>query len=725
MQLRITLGSIVLCSGLAMEAHAAPNDFCSPQVSYPVQDWHEVDSRFWTGASQFVGPPLVAAAGEITSVRSVWDAETRRVFLYWTVRGDPQINPAYDAVALGLTDASGTPFLYYQVHPFQSCGTTLGSVITDIGQLGSCATGRDVDPSTQRYATPMTTSAWGPLSTTNPVASHGSFPIVFEEPWVRVVDAGDTFDWEFKVAVRLPVAPGTGQVDPAVRLYGTALVAFRRTPEWHVMQHPVLCEAPVPETCGDHDLGPSPGPTSVVPLAPSWWMSVRTGNHPQCDGIELMRELVGSTHEIRDGVISGTNVVYPLPSSTVVIGEPTQLRAGFRNGMADIIHLGTVRAVFRMHTFGAHDSFANWLGIAENVPLLGEVEPGSYAGLPGQGMLQTPSWTPPGPTPPRPFRRAVAVFLRGQPHPGSKLVFRNDTVVKMMDFTTASVVRQPAEVSLLSRRLTDGQEAHSVVLLARHDRMPSVEACRESQGLAAGCQPVERGKDGAVALDDLARYTVHAFVDTGRRLELQEGEPARLLVPFASYGYHVYHEGELEGWEQGLRGAAPMDGIPSLYEVEVPPGHIVTLVDTIRAIDEETRPCAEANATSQRPRAPEPNRLVPGSQAGLSGVEVARASLGCDEVPIRPPCRADACPPVDPVVFIEASELTHVGQGTGQEPPEDRPPCPQTTCCVRDAETRTPGEAVRGSAGASAMGLLLLGLRRRRRRRSHRSRTRG
>jgi hypothetical protein len=92
-----------------------------------------------------------------------------------------------------------------------------------------------------------------------------------------------------------------------------------------------------------------------------------------------------------------------------------------------------------------------------------------------------------------------------------------------------------------------------------------------------GLRGVERGD----LFDYLSTYQVHAYYDTGEKLQLKDGSKIGILRPQTSFGYVVSHEGSLVGWETRIYGAEKITD--DLYVVRVPNHGAVKVTTAIQA----------------------------------------------------------------------------------------------------------------------------------------------
>ncbi len=708
-------------------ARAADDDLCVPQargVPGPQNKFPEWwvaaapgKAQRWTGASLRTGKPAGSATPEMATLRTVWDAPSRRLFLHWSIKGDPQINPQQDMVALALTDTSGNPLLYIDARPLLGCATTDTTDLADVS--GGCQGGELVSGGTPtspavRYAN-GTAGAWGSVTPVNGSAAEG-FAVVDENHWVQVSQSGALFDWDFKVSLQLPVG-SSNQVDPNVRIYGTSFVAFKSGPGIAdpvvTFEYPLLCNPDgLASTC-EMDHGAA-GPTlpDAVPSATTQWPAIQTGGIGDCKGIELDRDLVGSDESPIPGVVPGTSSPYSLPGRTIRASSGSRLRAGFHNDTTEALTTGSLQAEFRIANWGL--TYADWdeatWDLVATAPLAGAVAAGAYGGGPSQGAIQSDPYI--AGSVPTNDHQCMHVKLSGTPGSGDSLKFKVDSVYRNMDFVNASVVRRPADVNLIGRPLAPRQTAHPVYLVVRTHNMPSPARCSQYQGDLEGCFAVDWTKDPASGLPRLPYYTVHGFVDSGRRVNLPEAPQTPILTPFSSYGYYVQHRGKVEGWEHRLDGAPQLEPYSSVYRLDVAPGHVASVVDTIRVVDDQTSSCLEVAPPVVDPGS---SGVVAGGVPGSVPTPASSSSsskLGCEPAKVRPQCKPDECDAHDPCSYVEGSEYTHAQSG---EPPAEEPPASSPgpgTCCFNTAQT--PAQKVGGAGGASCMFVMLWGLRRRR-----------
>jgi hypothetical protein len=86
-------------------------------------------------------------------------------------------------------------------------------------------------------------------------------------------------------------------------------------------------------------------------------------------------------------------------------------------------------------------------------------------------------------------------------------------------------------------------------------------------------------------------WTVHGYIDSGKKLTLDDNSKVPILTPQTAFGYFVLHEGDLYGWETRLYGAEKL--APDFYVVRVPNNgsvHVETAIQAREKVDEQPLP---------------------------------------------------------------------------------------------------------------------------------------
>lgn len=702
----------VLASLVAIPtAQAAPNDACvrqaegvpgsanrTPEWWNPALSESQRDVR-WTGAS--VRTDDNASTPELARTRMIWDRASRTVFFELEVNGDPSINTSQDLVVLSVANAAGDgPELFMRFQPLRGCGT-----LSNCTGAGSAMSGSAISYSA---ATPSGTSTtWSALSSTNP---NPNFTV--EHPWVHVrevVSGGSTtYNWTLSFAMRVPVNTTTGEVRPNLRIYGNAIMYMPGPTSGTAVEFPLLCN-PGSGTSNDCLMFSGPSTGSLMDDLPvgnmaTTWPVLESANPSTCDGVEVLRPLVGSSYGAFAATVPGTAVPYEIPGFQIPHDTGARFRAGFHNDTARVVPAGSVQAEFRIANWGLQYSEwqnATWSLVA-TAELNAPVSAGGYAGALGEGRIESDVWVPAtsGLTLEN-THQCVHVRLRSS----SGVDFKVDSVYRNMDIVNASVARRPAIIDLGDRPVPKGKEEHDVYLLVRSEHMPDPSVCKATKGKLYGCakggklvlarralskkqkqvlsRDFEQGKlkidkaQLATLMEQKARkgkkaeelpyVVVHGMVDTGRRINLPDAPQTPVLVNFSDYGYYVQHEGEpVEGWETYMHGAEPVGDLKNLYKLEVKPKMVASVANTVRVLSKETQACK----TPPKPRWAVYSRkktedleakiqaeVGKGDLAEVAKVRVKDEQLGCDPPPLRLQCRIKNCGELSPAAYIEGSRF--------------------------------------------------------------------
>lgn len=708
------LAPLVASTALAVStapstALAAPNDACVrqaqavPGAANKTPEWwnpglseSQHDVR-WTGAS--VRTDDDTATPELARSRMIWDKASRTVFFELELNGDPAIDANQDLVMLSLANTTGNaPELFISFQPLRGCTT-----------VSNCTgNGAAVAPSAIRYSAASgsgTSITWTPLSSTNP---SGTFTV--EHPWVQVrpVSSGGTttYNWSLKFALQVPVS--SGEVRPNLRIYGNAVMYMPGLTSGTAVEFPLLCNPSSPTSNDCLMFSGAPGselPESLpIGAMSTTWPVLESANPGTCEGVEVLRPLVGSDYGTTSGVIPGTAVPYELPGAKIPHDTGARFRAGFHNDTTEALQPGSVTAEFRIANWGLqysdwHNATWSMVGTAE---LSAPVSAGSYAGAFGQGRLESDVWVP-GDSGLTLENSHQCMHVRLKSDRG--VDFKADSVYRNMDIIDASVARRPAVIDLGNRALPKGKSKHEVYLLVRSEHMPDPGTCKATKGKLYGCskggklfrarralskkqkQKLTRDfKDGRVKIskeqldalltqknrkgkkaEELPYYVVHGMVDTGKRINLPDAPQTPVLVNFSDYGYYVEHEGQpVEGWESYVHGAQPVAGSKSLYKLEVKPKTLVSVANTVRVLSKETKACKKPPKpqwgvySSKKVEAIETKiraDVGKGKLDEVSKVRVTDDQLGCDPPPLRLPCKVGKCGELSPAATIEGSRF--------------------------------------------------------------------
>lgn len=700
----------------APTANAAPDDVCVRQanavpgaaVKHP-QWWapglsaNQKEVR-WTGATRRSSGD--GATPELASSRVIWDQPSHTAFFEVTVHNDPSIDQTQDIAMFAFANATGDqPETFVMFQPLLGCASAAncdgaGSEIPAAGVHYSQATAG------------ATSISWSPLS-----GSNTSPDFTVSHPWVQieeVVSGGSTtYDWTLRFALELPTSGSN--IRPNLRTYGNAVMYVPGPTSGSAIEFPLMCnnDSSTSEQCMAFSGSSSaelPGALPISTMATTWPV-MRSSDPGSCEGIELLRPLIGSDHGMSSGNVPGTSTPYQLPGSGIPRDSGAHFRAGFLNDTGDTIGSGTVTAQFRVANWGlqwANWDQATWDEVGTAV-LAGDVSPGAYAGGFGEGVLESDLWVPAtSGLALENDHQCIHVRLSSS-NPGVK--FKVDSVYRNMDIINASVARRPADIDLGDRPLPKGQKAHKVFLMVRSKHMPDPGTCSRTKKKLYGCakggplvmartalnkrqksaiqKAVNEGrlKMSKAQLDDVVKqksrsgkkqdelpyYAVYGMVDTGQRINLPGAPQTPVLTNFSSYGYNVQHEGlPVEGWETYIHGADRVND--NLYTMEIPPKKVASIANTVRVLSKETKTCKvkpksnwavygmkKTTALETEVR----SRVGKGKPSAVRDVRVTDEQLGCDPPPLRLPCRLEDCRVHSPIDYIEGSR--YVGDWSAVE----------------------------------------------------------
>lgn len=173
------------------------------------------------------------------------------------------------------------------------------------------------------------------------------------------------------------------------------------------------------------------------------------------------------------------------------------------------------------------------------------------------------------------------------------VVITTTSIYKNMNFANASTFRRHAEISVagappISEKPRDVylyvQKFNMPPVVKKEDKPPTATVFnRDVAGLAATQVPHGNEVEDVAAL--VPTYTVHSYMDTGKKLKLADGSQVPILRRQTGFGYFVLHEGDLVGWEARLYGAEKL--AENVYVVRVPNNGSVHVETVIQARESE------------------------------------------------------------------------------------------------------------------------------------------
>ncbi|SEQ07002.1 hypothetical protein [Nitrosomonas ureae] len=171
------------------------------------------------------------------------------------------------------------------------------------------------------------------------------------------------------------------------------------------------------------------------------------------------------------------------------------------------------------------------------------------------------------------------------------VIFTKSSEFHNLRAVNASIVREMAEVSVIGNPPI-GSGPRDVYLYLQTMGMPQVvdAGYRERmadwlRGSLTSVVEATTGNGGTTMIEDIfdyaPTYQVHAYYDTGMRMQLEDGSSIKILRPQTSFGYVVSHKGSLVGWESRLYGAEKLTD--NFYVVRVPNNSSVKVETAIQA----------------------------------------------------------------------------------------------------------------------------------------------
>ena len=317
------------------------------------------------------------------------------------------------------------------------------------------------------------------------------------------------------------------------------------------------------------------------------------------------------------------------PSSQINRGVVNTFFAKPRNNTAGALPAGQITARFRMANWGSATPVQNgsWIDIpgGNTVPSAGPIAAGG--GLPSDTDDIHFNWTPPGADASLSTHQCIYVELSST----AGVLFSNDSVYRNMDFDHASVFQRDAEISIkgLTTIAPDGRDVYlwietrnmpkdnpqpypstvKTIIPPKEPRVvnsgnfsvsdfrylvPGDPTPGPDVAIKSAADLEKLYHDGQITTEmleeNIPTYRVHVFHDTGKKLKL--GATARaVLEPQTSFGYYMFHDGELKGWEHELvpAGFALESLGENFYRIKkVPNDGVVKISTKITARDSST-----------------------------------------------------------------------------------------------------------------------------------------
>lgn len=302
---------------------------------------------------------------------------------------------------------------------------------------------------------------------------------------------------------------------------------------------------------------------------------------------------------------------------------------------------GKVRARFRIANWGSSTLWTDIPGFsAVDSDASGNIEKTCIQG-----------GSPACPTPPAGQNHQCMLVELTSP---ANLTFLNDSVYRNMDFVNNSYFERDAEISLKGvPPLPNSKGKRDVYLYVDQKNMPKKARGPLDEQALRGALAAASEYDKHVYVNDpkLMRklapnerlpqikssktphellktvwptYEVHVYYDSGQDLQVGN-KSGRRLIPAPSFGFFVFHHGDLAGWLSDMVGlnAKLVEIAPHFYKVEVPDNGSIKLVNRIEGV--------------------EPGRTPTLTQIGKGGGPVGPPPVVCPVCDNKPPPKPGGC----------------------------------------------------------------------------------
>lgn len=147
-------------------------------------------------------------------------------------------------------------------------------------------------------------------------------------------------------------------------------------------------------------------------------------------------------------------------------------------------------------------------------------------------------------------------------------------VARNMDFDpVASEFFRVARISTVGFGLPpEGEDKHSVILQV------------STKYWEKNADPVRGLKSGnqISGIDSHLSYIVNGYIDTGRVIIINK-KSCKIYAPMGSFGYVIYHDGEVKDWRHGIEGAEEV--ALNTYKLEIEPESYKDIVTRIEPIE--------------------------------------------------------------------------------------------------------------------------------------------
>jgi hypothetical protein len=470
-----------------------------------------------------------------------------------------------------------------------------------------------------RYRDASTAGAWNLVSAIPPVPAWVQNDALFGAVCTMGAGAQCT---RWNVRMRVPVGAASPVSNPAL---GLPLSSDFRM--WYELRVEHASGAPVPIV---RHKWPATAPNVVdLPLTypdpgnAAHFANVSTASSPCAGGVRL-----DYAHITTDNT----------PSTAISTTAPNVFHARPINETVAPIAGNAVRARFRVANWGSvlFDS-PEWIDINPSAPSCASATGAAPNVAPGSSFDLTCSWTltaeqqcayrpdvhntcSPMPAARHPHQ-CVLVELSST----TGVVFSRASAWNNMNFVTASRVEQSATVSLRGLPGLPGATRRDVYLAVSTHNMPEAPVKNPDRprddvkpflpvSTKEGARLQQLAASGQLTLAELATrmptYIVRVYYDSGDRFD-SGGTQYADLVPMPSFGYHVMHDGEIEGWKHSLTAAGAVELAPNFYKLAIENDGAAEVVTAIEAVEPGTPPVAGSGAAGAPGSDPTPGTSPP------------------------------------------------------------------------------------------------------------------
>ncbi len=497
-----------------------------------------LDDPRWRGAYQ-VG--FGSGTNDQLTFRALTNSAGTALYLSWYIKVDPSLSSNQDYVQLGLEKPGVVPLTFIRV---QMNGTS----DVNAADLASGAYVLEVKQSSGALPTLATA-----INNTLRVWRTG----------------GANSQWAVQMVV--PIGAGASALN---------LGASTQFLMWFYVNINPLPMAPVQYRW------PNSGLTALTPYPFNLLSYPATGSGEPCS-------LVGAGGNTAKKAISiawnqvGKRLTALAAVDEIDVNNPNTLFAEPSNDSGSTIPANTITADFRLANWGSAAALGAWSKVATTSVHAAAVSGGPPAKLEAPFTVSAADKAKYTAT----RHQCMLVELSG---PG--LTFTTSSVVRNMNFVGASTFRRTAEISVVGLAPISIQP-RDVYLYVETVNFPTKETehdtGKRNELINWDLKPEENFRNlqeswvsGKIPMETfeelMPTYRVHAYHDTGARVTVG-GTVYPVLEPQGSFGYHLFHQGQLEGWAHNLSGAEKI--AENIYLIRVPNNGVAQVETIIQAVE--------------------------------------------------------------------------------------------------------------------------------------------